>query len=137
MSTNQRVLDYVLGILGGIVGGVVGYFVFFFAIGQGLYPMVLPGALVGLGCGAMLGTKSNAMGIICGLSALALGLFIEWQFAPFERDRSLGFFLSHINQLRSMTLILIVLGALLAYAFGRGREGGVWLRKTGSPPARG
>jgi hypothetical protein len=137
MSTNQRALNYLLGILGGIAGGAVGYFVFFYATRQGLYPMVLPGALVGLGCGAMLGTKSNAMGIICGLSALALGLFIEWQFAPFERDRSLGFFLSHINQLRSMTLILIVLGALLAYAFGRGREGGVWLRKTGSPPARG
>lgn len=97
--------------------------------------MVLPGALVGLGCGAMLGTKSNAMGVVCGLSALVLGLFIEWQFAPFERDRSLGFFLTHINQLRSMTLILIGLGAMLGFAFGRGREGGVWLRKTREPSA--
>jgi hypothetical protein len=135
MSTNQYVLNYILGILGGIAGGTIGYFVFFYATGQGLYPMVLPGALVGLGCGAMLGTKSNAMGIVCGLSALALGLFIEWQFAPFEHDRSFGFFLLHLNQLRSMTLILIVLGALLAFAFGRGRDGGVWLRKkstTGS-----
>jgi hypothetical protein len=127
-------LNYVLGILGGIVGGVVGYFVFFYAIGQGLYPMVLPGALVGLVCGAMLGTKSNAMGIICGLSALALGLFIEWQFAPFARDPSFGFFLSHVNQLRSLTLILIVIGALLGYAFGRGREGGVWIRRSTSDP---
>jgi hypothetical protein len=134
MSTQSKALNYAFGILGGIVGGVAGYFVFFYAIRQNLYPMVLPGALVGLGCGAMLGTKSNAMGIICGLSALAFGLFIEWQFAPFERDRSFGFFLSHVNQLRSMTLILIVMGALLAFAFGRGREGGVWMRKTGSPP---
>jgi hypothetical protein len=126
-------LNYFLGILGGIAGGTAGYFVFFYATRQGLYPMVLPGALVGLGCGAMLGTKSNAMGIFCGVSALALGLFIEWQFAPFARDPSLGFFLSHINQLRSMTLILIVIGALLAFAFGRGREGGVWLRKAGEP----
>jgi hypothetical protein len=132
MTSNP--LNYLLGILGGIAGGTVGYFVFFFAIGQGLYPMVLPGALVGLGCGAMLGTKSNAMGIICGLSALALGLFIEWQFAPFERDRSFGFFLSHLNQLRSLTLILIVIGALLGYAFGRGREGGVWIRRSTSDP---
>lgn len=128
-------LNYVLGILGGIAGGAVGYFVFFYAIRQNLYPMVLPGALVGLGCGAMLGTKSNAMGVVCGLSALVLGLFIEWQFAPFERDRSLGFFLTHINQLRSMTLILIGLGAMLGFAFGRGREGGVWLRKTREPSA--
>jgi hypothetical protein len=137
MPENFNYWSYVLGILGGIVGGAVGYFVFFFAIGQGLYPMVLPGALVGLGCGAMLGMKSNAMGVVCGLSALALGLFIEWQFAPFERDRSLGFFLARVNQLRSMTLILIVLGALLGFAFGRGREGGVWVRKSGSPPTRG
>lgn len=126
-------LNYILGIFGGIVGAVVGYFVFFFAIGQGLYPMVLPGALVGLGCGAMLGMKSNVMGVVCGLIALVFGLFIEWQFAPFERDRSFGFFLSHVNQLRSMTLILIVIGALLAFAFGRGREGGVWVRKTREP----
>jgi hypothetical protein len=125
-------LNFALGIFGGIVGGAVGYFVFFFAVGQALYPMVLPGALVGLGCGAMLGMKSNVMGIVCGVSALALGLIIEWQFAPFERDPSLGFFLSHVNQLRSMTLILIVLGALLAFAFGRGREGGVWLRRSGA-----
>jgi hypothetical protein len=128
----NKLTNYLLGLIGGAIGGAIGYFVFFYATRQGLYPMVLPGALVGLGCGAMLGTKSNAMGVICGLSALALGLFIEWQFAPFERDRSLGFFLSHVNQLRSMTLILIVLGALLAFAFGRGREGGVWLRRSGA-----
>jgi hypothetical protein len=132
MTSNP--LNYLLGLLGGIAGGVVGYFVFFYAIGQGLYPMVLPGALVGLGCGALLGTKSKTVGVVCGLSALALGLFIEWQFAPFERDPSLGFFLAHVNQLRSMTVILIVLGALLAFAFGRGREGGVWMRKTKSGP---
>jgi hypothetical protein len=123
MPTQSILISYALGILGGIAGGAVGYFVFFYATRQGLYPMVLPGALVGLGCGAMLGMKSNAVGVVCGVCALALGLLIEWQFAPFERDRSLGFFLSHVNQLRSMTLILIILGALLAFAFGRGREG--------------
>jgi hypothetical protein len=131
--SSLQIHSFLLGILGGIVGGVVGYFVFFYATRQGLYPMVLPGALVGLGCGAMLGMKSNAMGVVCGLSALAFGLFIEWQLAPFAQDRSLRFFLSHVNQLRSMTLILIVIGALLGFAFGRGREGGVWLRKNREP----
>ena len=77
---------------------------------------------------ALLGTRSNAVGIVAGLSALALGLFIEWQFAPFVADKSLGYFLAHLHQLRTMTIALIVIGALLGFAFGRGREGGVWPR---------
>jgi hypothetical protein len=121
---------HLLGMVGGIIGGAIGYYIFFYATRQGLYPMVLPGAMVGLGCGTLLGMKSNAMGIVCGLSGLFLSFFIEWQFAPFAVDRSFGYFITHLHQLRSMTLILIVIGALLGFSFGRGREGGVWLRRT-------
>lgn len=131
MATNNKILGHLLGLIGGAIGAVIGYFAFFFMVRQALYPMVLPGTLVGLGCGALLGTKSNTMGIVCGVCALLLGFFIEWQFAPFAADRSLGYFITHIHQLRSMTLILIVIGALLGFAFGRGREGGVWLRRSG------
>jgi hypothetical protein len=130
MMSSRGLINYLLGLIGGAIGGALGYYAFFFMVRQGLYPMVLPGALVGPGCGALLGTKSNAMGIACGVCALLLGFFIEWQFAPFVTDRSLSYFITHIHQLRSMTLILIVIGALLGFAFGRGREGGVWLRRN-------
>jgi hypothetical protein len=130
MRDGVTTINWLLGIIGGAIGGVLGYYAFFFMVRQALYPMVLPGALVGLGCGALLGTKSNTMGIVCGLCALMLGLFIEWQFAPFGTDRSFGYFITHIHQRRSMTHILIVVGALLGFAFGRGREGGAWLRRS-------
>jgi hypothetical protein len=119
---------WLFALLGGTVGGAIGYYLFFWITKQNLYPMVLPGALVGLGCGALSGTKSNAIGIVCGLSAVLLGLFIEWQFSPFRGDKSLGYFLTHVHQLKPMTLIMISLGGLFGYWFGRGREGGVWLR---------
>ena len=135
MLSKVWISNSLFSLIGGAIGGMIGYYAFFFMVRQGLYPMVLPGALVGLGCGALLGTKSNVMGIMCGVSALLLGFFIEWQFAPFAADRSLGYFITHIHQLRSMTLILIVIGALLGFAFGRGREGGVWLRPSGHDDA--
>ncbi len=131
MAENTKILNWLLGFLGGTIGGVIGYYAFFFMTRQGLYPMVLPGALIGLGCGGFSGMKSKALGIISGLCALVLGVVIEWQFAPFAQDRSFGFFLTHLNQLRTMTLVLIVIGALLGFAFGMGREGGVWLRRSG------
>lgn len=129
MST-QTPANYFLALLGGIIGGAIGYFIFFYAIKQGLYPMVLPGALVGLGCGAMSGMKSKTLGAFAGLSALLLGIVIEWQFAPFDKDRSFAFFIANLGNLRTMTLVLITIGALLGFAFGMGRERGVWLRRT-------
>ncbi len=134
MRDGVTIMNCFFGVVGGVIGGALGYYAFFFMVRQALYPMVLPGALVGLGCGALLGTKSNAMGIVCGLCALLLGFFIEWQFAPFVADRSLNYFITHIHQLRSMTLMLIVIGALLGFAFGRGREGGAWLRRSKTAP---
>jgi hypothetical protein len=124
-------LNWLLALIGGIIGGVLGYYLFFIMTRQGLYPMVVPGALVGLGCGALSGTKSNAIGAVCALSAVMLGLFIEWQFAPFMNDRSFGYFLTHIHKLKSMTLIMIAIGGVFGFWFGRGREGGVWPRRQG------
>jgi hypothetical protein len=66
--------------------------------------MVLPGALLGLGCGLMSGIRSDVLAIACGLLALLLGFFIEWQFAPFIDDDSLAYFATHVHKIRSMTL---------------------------------
>ncbi len=88
--------------------------------------MVLPGALLGLGCGFLSGTQSNVIGIACGLLAVLLGVFIEWRFAPFVDDASFGYFMTHVHQLKSMTLIMIAAGGLFGFWFGKGRAGGVW-----------
>ncbi|MGB2821537.1 MAG: hypothetical protein WBF17_11185 [Phycisphaerae bacterium] len=125
---------WLLGLLGAAVGGFLGYWLFFVIARQGFYGIVLPGALIGIGCGCLSGRKSNALGFICGAAGLLAGLLAEWRFAPFVADKSLWYFLTHLHRLRVVTQVLIALGAALAFWFGRGREGGAlpWRRK---PPA--
>ncbi|MHC4176210.1 MAG: hypothetical protein ACYSWU_01815 [Planctomycetota bacterium] len=123
--------NYVLGLLGAAGGGAIGYFVFFLLARQGLYAIVLPGALLGLGCGALSRGKSNLLGVVCGLLGLLLGVFIEWRFAPFVADNSLWFFVTHLDDLATIKLVMIALGGLFAFWFGRGRQPGVWKRNEG------
>lgn len=122
MAGDVRISNWLRGILGAIVGAAIGYAVFFFMAKQGLYAMVIPGALLGLGCGFLSGMSSIGLGTLCGLSAILLGLCIEWQFAPFIKDDSFGYFMSHLHDLRSMTLIMIALGGIFGFWFGRGRK---------------
>jgi hypothetical protein len=132
MTEKINISNYLLAAVGGIAGGALGYFAFFLVARQGLYALVLPGALLGLGCGYLSGLKSNLLGVICAFAALLLGLFTEWQFAPFVADDSLAFFSTHLHHLKTMTLVLIAIGAFFGYWFGKGRAGGVWPRHSES-----
>ena len=126
--------DTALGLAGGILGGCLGYFLFSVVVRQGFYAIILPGALIGMGCGCLSGRKSLSLGIACAIGGLLLGIITEWRFAPFIKDKSLSFFLSNLHQLTRVTQILILVGSFLAFWFGRGRDGGVWFRKrSGSP----
>ena len=111
MAGRAQFTNWSLGLLGATIGGALGYLAFFFMTRQGFYPMVLPGALLGLGCGFLSGTKSTGLGILCGLLAVVLGLVIEWRFAPFRDDRSFSYFITHVQNLRTMTLVMIAVGA--------------------------
>ena len=99
---------------GACVGGVAGYFLFFWIVRQGFYALMLPGVLVGFGAG-LFPTRSIGPCVACGILALALGVFTEWRLAPFKHDGSLPYFLSHVHQLRPLTLIMIVLGGVIAF----------------------
>ena len=123
------IAGWLVGLVGGIGGGVLGYFLFMVIVRQGFYAIVLPGALVGIGCGALSGRKSSGLGIVCAVLGLAAGIFAEWRFAPFAEDESLSFFLTHFHRNSGVTLVLIAIGAVCAFYFGRGRDGGGWLRK--------
>jgi len=101
-------------LLGAIAGGVLGYFGFQWIAGQGLYALVLPGGLLGLGA-SFPRNRSTLICVVCGVLALALGLVAEWRFAPFIKDGSLGYFLTHAHQLRPITLIMIVAGAVIGF----------------------
>ncbi len=99
---------------GAALGGALGYLVFFGLARRGLYGLAIPGGLLGLGAG-LFKTRSRAVPILCGLSALALSLFTEWRYEPFVADGGLGYFLSHVHQLQPMTLLMIAAGTLIGF----------------------
>jgi hypothetical membrane protein len=113
-----------LGLAGAVVGGVIGFFVFQWALRQGFYLLALPGMLVGLGGSLLIRRRSMALAIVCGVLAVLLGIFSEWKCLPFTADDSLGYFLSHLGDLRAMTLIMLVLGGFCGFYFALGRRQG-------------
>lgn len=96
------------------VGGLLGYLGFVQLLGQGYYALVLPGGILGLAAGIPR-SRSRIVPILCGILAIWAGLLAEHRFAPFVADRSLGFFLTHISDLKPMTLLLIGLGGLIGF----------------------
>jgi hypothetical protein len=121
--------DWLLGLGGAVGGAVVGYFAFFLLAREGFYGLILPGALMGLGCGALAGGQSKSLGIVCGVLALLVGIFTEWRFEPFIVDDSLAYFVTHLHKLKTTTIVLIAAGGLFGIWFGRGRPGGTWPRR--------
>ena len=109
------------GIAGGIVGGVIGYFIFRWLVRQGMYGMMIPGALIGLGAGLAARRKSTVLGVVCAAGALVTAVVIEWHLFPFAKDESFAFFLAHLHHLSPMKLIMIGLGGVFAFWFGQGR----------------
>ena len=115
-------LEFVPGLLGGVVGGVLGYFVVGWISRQGFYAMILPGALVGLGCGQASSTRSNVRGVVSALMALIAGLISEWLVFYHPAERTVGSFvefLSKFGQQPMVTPIMIAVGTLFGYWWGR------------------
>lgn len=103
-----------LAIVGAALGGALGYFGFFWMARHGYYGLILPGGLLGLG--ASLGrTRSIWLAAGFGLAALALGIFTEWRFAPFRKDDGLAYFLLHLADNDSVTLLMIGVGGVLGF----------------------
>jgi hypothetical protein len=119
MSVMRQIASYVLGLIGAVIGGALGYYIFMWIVDQGFYGLMIPGALLGLGCSLLSQHRSHVRGVICAAAACLLGLYSEWKFAPFRADASLGYFMSHVAELKPITQGMIVLGAFFAYWLGR------------------
>jgi hypothetical protein len=116
---SSRVLDVARGLFGAALGGALGYLAFGWLLKQGFYALMLPGVLLGVGCGLALKRRSLPLAIVCGVAALALGLFAEWKHAPFVRDGTFAYFIAHLQDLRPFTLLLLALGAVGGFWFAR------------------
>ncbi len=128
----RYLVSNLLGITGAIVGGVLGFYIFRWLLGYRFYGLMIPGALLGGGCGVLAQHASNARGIVCGAAAAVFALFTEWWFFPFAGDghETLSYFVSHLTSLTPVTWIMVVVGAFIAYWLAR--DAGIW-RFTSSP----
>ncbi len=106
--------NIVIALGGACLGGVLGFFGFSLLLGQGFYALVLPGGLLGLGAG-IVPTRSILVAVVCGLAAIALGLFTQFHFFRFPDDDSLSYFLSHLGSLRPVTLLMIAVGGVIGF----------------------
>jgi hypothetical protein len=125
-SPSGNPLNLALALAAAAAGGALGWFLFGVLLRQGFYALALPGVLLGLGAGAVARRRSLPLAAVCGVAALALGIFTEWQHLPFVADGSLGYFLAHLHQLRGLTLVMLGLGAVggFWFALGRSRKNG-------------
>ena len=103
-----------LVLAGAVAGGVLGFFVVRWLAQQGLYAIIAPGALVGLGAG-MFKCRSLAIAVACGVLALIAGLLTEWRIFPFIGGTSFAYFLLHLTDLRPITLIMLAVGAFIGF----------------------
>jgi hypothetical protein len=103
-----------LVIAGAVIGGALGNYIFFRLIERGLYGMIIPGGLLGIGAG-LARSRSLALAVTCGVAALILGLFTEWQYRPFRADGSFTYFLRHILDRDAYTLGMIAVGGFIGF----------------------
>jgi hypothetical protein len=120
---NDKTRNLLVGFLGAAVGGVLGYLIFSWAVNQNLYALMVPGGLIGLGGGLLVKDRSVLRATICGVFGAGLGLFCEWRHFPFNADPGLGYFLTHVHQLRGLTLVMLAAGTAFAawLSFGKQR----------------
>jgi MFS family permease len=122
----RLLISYLLGLVGAIIGGVLGFYTFHWLIGHGFYGLAIPGAFLGLGCGLLSRHNSILRGILCGVAALILSLYTEWTYLRFAADNSFSYMVSHFMQKDTVTLVMVVLGTVIA--FWVGKDGGFhWL----------
>lgn len=120
-STQPPLIPILRGIGGAIFGAFLGYLLAKWCGEFGYKAMVIPGAFLGLGFGLASQYRNLICGIVCGVAGLAWGVTSEWLIFPFVADGSFTFFLQHLGDLSPPTWLMIGMGALMSFWFGRGR----------------
>jgi hypothetical protein len=124
----RHVISNLLGLVGAIAGGALGFWVFRWLLGQGFYGLMIPGAMLGLGCSLLARHDSRIRGVLCGIAAFILALFADWYYTI--TDDSFVDFVRQGKSFQGVTLLMTAVGALIA--FWVGKDGGLpgYPRKT-------
>ena len=126
-SSTSPAINAALTLIGAAVGGVMGFFVFGWLVRQGFYAPAIPGVLLGVGGGLLARERSLFLAAICGFLAAALCLFAEWRHFPFVRDDSFSYFLSHLTDLKPLTMFMVAVGGFAGFWF-------IWQARPTAPP---
>lgn len=117
-APNNQLIPLLRGVAGAIVGAVAGVLLFNLAYSYGIYMLALPGAIIGLACGFASRIRSIPLGVLCGIAALAVGLYVEWTTLveiPFAE------YLGRLGELQTVSKIMLALGTTFGAWFGFGR----------------
>lgn len=119
---SSRALSNALGLVGAAVGGVVGFFLYGQLLKVGLYALVLPGALVGLGANLLARHRSWLRGLVCGAGALKVMLLSDWYWHGFKADPSLMYYLTHLGELDQgfWAYAMLAVGTVVGFWWGGG-----------------
>ncbi len=130
----RLMIGHVRGLVGAILGGVLGFYTFGWLLQQGFYGLMIPGALLGLGCGIAAGQPSLARGIACGVAAVTLAIYTQWHYWEFKEDDRFAYFITHLTSLSPVTLLMIAVGGVVAFWLGKdsGLRGSA---RSSAPPA--
>ena len=106
--------DNLIAVAAATVGGIAGFYAFKWLWLQGFYALVLPGGLLGMAAGFRR-NRSILVAVVCGIAATALGIVVESHFRPFVADGSFGYFITHLMDLQSATLLMIAIGGFIGF----------------------
>ncbi len=127
----RHLVSNLLGLVGAIVGGVLGFYTFGWLVYYGYYGLMIPGAFLGLGCSLAASHPSMIRGLLCGIAAVGLAIFTEWKYWPFAADESFSFLVTHLTSKGPVTLLMIGVGAFIA--FWVGKDSGInWSARPGA-----
>jgi hypothetical protein len=115
----RYVISNLLGLVGAIVGGVLGFYTFGWLLSYGFYGLMIPGAFLGLGCSLLARHPSIIRGILCGTAGLALAIFAEWYYRPWNADSSFSYFMTNLTSLSPVTFVMLGVGTLIAFWVGK------------------
>lgn len=112
-----------LAIVGAVIGAASGYVAFELILKYGsLYALVLPGTFIGLARGFASKKVSILLGIACGVVALAMSIWLEWNYAVRPDGQTVINFLFRIHERPFRNVASIVAGTMIAVWFGVGRR---------------
>ncbi len=120
----KTLLEAVMSLVGAAIGAAVGVFLFVWLKHRGYYGLVIPGAMLGLGCNLLSRRRSIVRGAVAGVAASLVGLLSEWKFFPRNND-SLEYFVTHPATVENVTWIMVGFGTL--FAFWWGKDASPWI----------